>query len=91
MMRLTPYPGSTKALFFVRQDGRWLIQELADIVWLEGDAEPVPIADVVGPQCVFRELVTAAFGNCVILRPQPKNLVRRERTRPTAEMLPSSE
>lgn len=42
------YPRSTKALFFVRQDGRWLIQEMADFVWVEGSSGPVAVEDIVG-------------------------------------------
>lgn len=43
------YPSSTKALLFDFQDGRWLIQEMLDLVWLEGEAGPIPVEDVVGP------------------------------------------
>lgn len=39
---------SIKALFFVRQDGSWLIQEIADLVWVEGESGPVAVEDVVG-------------------------------------------
>lgn len=42
------YPSSTKALFFVRQGGRWLIEEIVDTLWLEGGAGPVSVEDVVG-------------------------------------------
>ncbi len=43
------YPSSTKALFFVDQDGRWLIQEMTDFIWVDEATGPVAVEDVVGP------------------------------------------
>lgn len=43
------YPSSTKALLFVQQEGQWLIQEMTDLIWVEGASGPVAVADIVGP------------------------------------------
>ena len=45
----TDYPASTKALFFIQQEGQWLIEEMVDVVWVEGSADFVPVEDIVGP------------------------------------------
>lgn len=44
-------PNTTKALLFVQQDDRWLLQEMLDFVWVADGADGatmVPVEDVVG-------------------------------------------
>ena len=45
----TNYPTSTKALFFIQEEGQWLIEEMVDFVWVEGSDDFVPVEDIVGP------------------------------------------
>lgn len=40
---------ATKALFFIREGNRWLIDDTAGFIWVEGNEGPIDVEDIVGP------------------------------------------